>query len=331
MNILIFGVTGNCGKYCAQRFIQDGHNVVGVARSKLDISVAGLTSIQGDIREKAFFSKLPSDFDLVVNFAGVQPSILPTSENTNLDATLQAYLDVNIGGVFNVLEYVRKSNIGSYVYATTHRDVELTWEQGKFLENEEPININYNGDHSMYAISKTSGKMMGDYYSNAFGIRVFNLRLPMIFLVPDSQYYLKDGKRTVMPFLQIIKKALAGEPLEIWGDRHLKRDYVYVENLYNLICLVHRSNLLRGTFAVGTGEAVTTEDFVKAIAREFSPDPDTVEYVYKPNIKTYKCAIYNTSQQKTIGYKPILLDEMLAKMHNEILIGNCQTKWGWVK
>lgn len=331
MKILIFGVSGNCGKYCAKRFIEDGHTVVGVSRTVLKEEIVDLKTVKGDITDKSFFSNLPTDFDLVVNFAGVQPSILLTSENTDLETTLHSYVDVNMVGTFNVLEFVRTSRISTYIYATTHRDIERSWKQGSFLKNDEPININYQGDHSMYAISKTTGKMMGDYYGQAFGIRVFNLRLPMMFLVPDEPYYLKDGKPTLMPFLQLIKKAMGNHELEIWGNKELKRDYVHVENLYSLIQLTSKSDLLEGTFNVGTGEAATTERFVKSIGEEFNPDPFFNKYVYKPDAVTYKCAIYDVDQQKKVlGYKPILLSEMLKRLHNEIKEGDYLTKWNWL-
>ena len=330
MKILLFGISGNCGKYCAKRFIQDGHTVVGVSRSSLKQEIDGLQTIHGDITQKSFVSNLPKDFDLVVNFAGVQPSILMTSENTDLERTLHSYVDVNMLGTFNVLEFVRKNHIKTYVYATTHRDIELSWKQGVFLKNDEPININYQGDHSMYAISKTTGKMMGDYYCQAFGTRVFNLRLPMMFLIPDDPHYLKDGKPTLMPFLKLIKKAMNNDNLEIWGNKELKRDYVHVENLYSLIKLTSKSNLSGGTFCVGTGEAVTTERFVKAIGKEFNPDASFNRYVFKPDSITYKCAVYDvTEQKKLLGYEPILLSDMLKLLHNEIIQGGFLEKWKW--
>ena len=62
-----------------------------------------------------------------------------------------------------------------------------------------------------------------------------------------------------MPFLRVIRAAINGEKLEIWGDPEMKRDYVHVGNLINLIKLCQSSDLDGGTFNVGTGEAVTTE------------------------------------------------------------------------
>ncbi|WP_318443867.1 NAD-dependent epimerase/dehydratase family protein [Photobacterium leiognathi] len=331
MNVLIFGVTGNSGRYTANYYLNKGFNVYGVGRSeKAPNLISEIEYFRGDIQDIGFFDTLPKDVDLVINFAGVQPSIISTSENTNLDLTLRNYIDVNITGVFNILEYVRKNKIKNYIYTTTHRDFELHWDNNKYLENNLPVAINYKGDHTMYAISKTSAKMMGDYYSEAFGIRVFNLRLPMMFMVPSEPHYLVDGKPKVMPFLQIIKDAIYKNELEIWGDPEMKRDYVHIENLVSLIDLCFLSNLERGTFNVGTGEAVTTERFIKEIGRIFSKSPEDIVYKYKNENKTYKCAIYDISEQKELlGYQPVLLTEMLVKLKEEMKKNDSLKKWNW--
>ena len=191
-----------------------------------------------------------------------------------------------------------------------------------------PTAINYKGDHSMYAITKTSAKMIGDYYGQMFDTRVFNLRLPMIFLVPDSPYYLKDGEPTLMPFLKVISDAINGESLEIWGDPNMPRDYVYMDNLLSLIELCYKSDLPGGTFNVGTGEGVTTEEFVKSIGEVFKRDGSKINYIYRPEKHTYKSAVYDVEEQKKLlGYKPILLKEMLEKMKEKMYSEDYLAKW----
>lgn len=331
MRVLIFGATGNCGTYCAKHFLKKNWTVYGVGRSTSIINDPNMIFIQGDIRYDSLYDKLPKDIDLVLNLAGVQPSILPTSEMTDIDATLRNYVDININGVFKILEFVRKSKIPNYIYTTSHRDYELYWDNNVFLKNDLPPAINYNGDHVMYAITKTSAKMIGDYYGKVFGLRVFNLRLPMIFLVPEKPFYLKNGEPVIMPFLKVIKDAIKGNPLQIWGDPNMVRDYVHIDNLVSLIQLCFDSTLSGGTFSVATGEAVTTENFIKAIGNTFSDNPEKVEYHYYPDKQTYKCAIYDiTEQREKLGYKPILLQELLNKLKTTIQEGKYLDKWGWI-
>lgn len=329
MRILFFGSTGNCGKHIALKLLAEGLEVHGVGRSKKNIEHENYTFYQGDICDLDFFDSLPIDVDCVINFAGLQPSILEISEKTNLSKTLESYLQVNIKGVFNILEFTRRCNIKKYIYTTSHRDYENHWAGTTQLKNDLPVAINYNGDHVMYAISKTSAKMMGDYYSNAFGISVFNFRLPMMFMVPDCPYYLSDGQKKMMPFLLLIRKAIAGETLEIWGDPQLRRDYVHVDNLWFLLNACLKSPLSGGTFNVGTGEGVTTERFVREIKNVFDTK-NVCRILHRPEKHTYKCAVYDVQEEANIfGYRPILLTEMLQKLQKDINDREMIKFWGW--
>jgi UDP-glucose 4-epimerase len=151
----------------------------------------------------------------------------------------------------------------------------------------------------------------------------------MIFLVPDMPYYNVHGKPVLLTFLQIIRSAMRGDDLEIWGDPLLLRDYVYVDNLYNLLQLCLSSNLERGTFNVGTGEAVSTEKFIWAIKQIFDTK-NRCNVIYRPEKTTYKCATYNISEQrKKLGYKPVLLNEMLELIRKELESRSLPNVWGW--
>lgn len=181
--ILIFGVTGNSGRELARYYLKKGWIVYGVGRRGSLLEIEEVIYIKGDIADSSLYDDLPSEIDVVVNFAGVQPSIMKNSESANLYATLREYIDVNINGVYKLLEWVSKGKIKTYIYSTTHRDYEGYWKSGIILENDMPASINYKGDHAMYAISKVTGQMMGDYLLPLKGVRCFNLRLPMMFQV----------------------------------------------------------------------------------------------------------------------------------------------------
>ena len=77
-------------------------------------------------------------------------------------------------------------------------------------------------------------------------------------------------------------------------------------------------------------EAVTTEKFIKNIGKIFSSNSENIKYEYFPEKLTYKCAIYDISKEKKLlGYKPILLNEMLLRLKDEIESKDCYKKWGW--
>jgi len=332
-NVIVFGASGNSGKSIIDSLIDDGYSVVAVGRSETEyFNQIGTEYVRGDIQEKDFFNKIPAyDFDTVINLAGIQPSILPYSELTDLEKTLYDYININILGVFNILEFCRKRGISRYIYTTSHRDIEGHWVSGKLMDANLPTKINYEGDHVMYAITKTSSMMMGDYYRYLLGMKVFNLRLPMMFSISERNWYYSNGEKRIMPFLSIIKDAISGKALEVWGDRNMKRDYVHIDNLLQMVKLCMKAELTGGIFNVGTGEAVTTEDFIRNIAVVFSPHGENCEIIYTPDKKTYKCTSYDISNERTLlGYDPIYLREMLYRLKDDINNKNVFKKWGWV-
>jgi UDP-glucose 4-epimerase len=328
--VVIFGSSGNSGRQVVRFFINLGWEVVGVSRSEMGPVQDGYSHVTGDIRDPLLYRRIEGFFDLAVNFAGIQPSILGYSESENYSKALSDYLEINVVGTSNVLRFVAETGIPTYIFATSHRDIENHWSSSKMLSNNLPISVNTSGDHALYAVSKVSGMLLGDCVGTHFGFRVFNLRLPMMFLVPKTPFYFHEGHRRVMPYLAIIRDALEGRPLQVWGDKDMRRDYVHVDNLCNLLYLCFKSKLDRGTFAVGTGEGVSTEKFIKAIRDEFSPEPEDTRIAYLPNKRTYKATVYDVSEQKTLlGYQPILLPEMLSLIHRELIDTSSLKKWGW--
>lgn len=318
--VVIFGASSNTGRYLVSRFLELGWHVLGVGRRQVSAREEGYTYHQGDIRNLELFEGLPKNPDAVINLAGIQPSISTSDENTDFAKHLDEYLSTNIAGLGNVLSYVQRSRPDVYIFASSHREIENHWKNGEALPNELPISINMEGDHALYAITKAAGRLLGEFLQPRSGVRVFTLQLPMLYSVPDNPYYLVEGKPQVLPFIRIINQARLGQPLEIWGDPLLRRDYVHMENFLQMVLLCIDGTERRGTFVVGTGEGVTTESFIKAIAAEFGHHDKENSLIYRPEKKTFKCASYDISDQiSLLGYRPVLLKEMLQKIHSEIL------------
>ena len=327
--ILFFGSTGNSGKQVLDFLLSQNYIVHCSGRQDNPFTDKKVKYFKGDITESSFFKTLPEDYDIVINFAGVQPSILPYSENTDFESTMRSYIDINIKGVWNVLEYCRKNKIKKYIYSTSHRDIEGHWENGKFLSEDLFPYVNYSGDHAMYGISKVSGMMIGDYYGVINNMKVFNLRLPMIFSCPNKTGILVMVKK-IIPFLKILNDAYNNRPLEVWGDPQMKRDYVHIDNLYYIINSLIQSNSAKsGDYNIGTGESVTTENFIKTIKDVFS-DKNHRDIIYLPNKSTYKCTSYSIDNSiKYLNYKPILLKGMIERIKSELITKEAFTKWSW--
>ena len=94
--VLVIGASGSLGKGII-REIKDDFKITGTYTSR-PFSMDNIRTQQLDITNKSEFDDLDNDFDTVFLVAGTMPAMM--------DGYLpQQYIDVNITGVMNVLEY----------------------------------------------------------------------------------------------------------------------------------------------------------------------------------------------------------------------------------
>jgi UDP-glucose 4-epimerase len=330
--IIVFGGTSKVGiKLTNLLSKKKDFEIFAVGKTTKYNDYLNVKYLYGDIRDLSFYNTLPqSDVFAIYNLAGVQPSILPYSEHENHHQATLDYLSTNILGLSNILEYAVRVKTKKYIYTSTHRELEGYWNSSFLIKRDLDQKINFKGDHSVYAISKHAGILLGNYYHEKFGLNIASFRLPMIFMVGQSDKYLVNGQEKTMPYLDIIKQAILGKPLEIWGDPQMKRDYVHVQNLLYLLEKSLEVNFRNEVFNVGTSEGASTENFVTTIGKHFSKNPNQI-YVYKPEKITYKSAVYDISKEvEFFNYKPILLDEMIRLLKEEINDNNLINIWKWL-
>ena len=86
MKILITGTSQGIGKAVAERFLKDGHTVVGIDRQAASIENAGYTHCQMDVRD---YDNLPEidDVNILINNAGTQ-------NEDDIDINLKALIHI---------------------------------------------------------------------------------------------------------------------------------------------------------------------------------------------------------------------------------------------
>lgn len=314
--VLIIGATGSTGLYLTEYLNEKGYKVIATGYKKRDTEsykLKGIEYIAFDVSDKEDFSRLPTDVDCVVLLAGLMPARMEGYDPYK-------YISINTIGTLNTLEFCRINRIPKIIFAQSHSDVFGHWNTGEYIKDNADRILNYRGDHAVYIISKCAAIDLIEHYHQDYDIQSIIFRLPTIYCYwPDDTMYVNGIKKT-MAYLLFIKKAIAGESIEIWGDPNIAKDIVYVKDFNQMIEKAINSKTAQGIYNVGTGIPTTLEDQIKGVVEIFSNPEHKSKIVYRPDKPSQSSHLYDVSKaKKDLQYKvmyPYL--EMLKDMKKEM-------------
>lgn len=127
-----------------------------------------------------------------------------------------AYADSNLIGYLSILEGCRHTGVKHLVYASSGSVYGMN--------SKMPFATTDAVDHpvSLYAASKKANEMMAHTYSHLYGIPTTGLRF---FTVYGS------WGRPDMALSKFIKAMLAGEPIDVYNNGNMIRDFTYIDDI----------------------------------------------------------------------------------------------------
>ena len=312
--IIIFGATGNVGsyvlKYASEYFNSEEFEVIASGRRETNFfEKMGIAYYQVDLSKEADFDKLPKENVYAVVYLAAQiPSYMEGYHP-------EKYIQSNIIGAFNVLEYCRKTRVDRILFSTTVFDISLSAKDGKVLKPDTPLNFSYKGDHAVYVISKNTAIELIKHYHEEYGLKYFIFRFPTIYNYSPYHYYHPNGVKTLRPVYRMIDLAKRGEPIELWGDPNYSKDMVHVYDCAQMLCKAIETNRETGLYNVGTGVPVTLQQQIEAIIKVFSPKDNPSRIVYRPDKPCGGGFLMDVDNAKReLGYEPVY--DVLALFQN---------------
>lgn len=300
MNILILGASGAIGKYLVDYFYEH--------RKEYDFKL-----YSADINESEFVKKrsqfyrvdvsvqeqvntLPKDVDCVIDLATVMPARMSGYNH-------KKYVDTNIGGTMNLLEYCRENHVSRFLFAQTFGDILEHAKETPYLNNGMAPLTNYSDSKSVYITSMNTSVELIKCYHTLYRLKTFIFRLPTIHYWTSLTYF-EEGKATKEGYRMLIDQASNGEDIYVWGDPEKKKDMIYVKDLCQMFfkaCIVDRDY---GFYNVGTGIGVSLLDQIKGYVEIFSGDkPSKIFFAPdKRNAPEYIMCIDEARNE--LGYEP---------------------------
>ncbi len=224
MNILVTGAAGFIGMHTSIKLLNRGDQVIGIDNLNdyydVDLKKNRLkellkfpnfqfikNNIEDDTSMKDIF--LNNDIEYVIHLAaqaGVRYSLINPS----------AYIESNIRGFMNILELCRHHSVKHLTYASS---------SSVYGGNEKlPFSEHDSVDHpvSLYAATKKSNELMAHTYSHLFNLPTTGLRFFTV--------YGPWGRPDMALFL-FTKAILNGDPIDVYNDGNMVRDFTYIDDI----------------------------------------------------------------------------------------------------
>jgi UDP-glucose 4-epimerase len=249
-------------------------NIKHLDLSKVDTNFGSIESINLD---KAF-----EDCDYVFHLAAV------TSVPQSVDDPINSN-EVNITGTLRVLEAAKNCGVKKVIFSSSS----AVYGETKQLPISETNLIN---PLSPYAVTKTTGEMYCNVFSEIYGLPTISLRYFNVFGPRQDP---KSNYAAVIPIF--IDNILKNQSPIIYGDGEQTRDFVSVENVVDANILAAQSNET-GCFNIGLGKSTTINQLFEIIRELIGKE---IEPIHKPErAGEIKHSIADISKAMAIGYSP---------------------------
>ncbi len=230
---LITGGAGFIGFYLSKALLEKGAAVVGIDnmndyyevslkedRLAILVQFPNYKFIKADIADKDAVFKVYEEYkpQIVVNLAA-QAGVRYSIDNPD------AYVQSNLVGFFNILEACRHFPVEHLVFASSssvyggNKKVPFSVED----KVDKPV--------SLYAATKKSNELMAYSYSKLYQISLTGLRFFTVY---------GPMGRPDMAYFKFAKKIMADEPIQIYNNGDMLRDFTYIDDIIkgmeNILC-----------------------------------------------------------------------------------------------
>ena len=292
MRVLITGAAGFIGSHLCERFLREGHEVIGMDNflTGSPDNIAHLfenpdfTFLRYDVTN---FIYVKGDLDLILHFA------CPASPVDYMNHPIHT-MKVDSLGTLNTLglakakgaRYVFASTSEVYGNPTVHPQPETYWG-----------NVNPLGPRSVYDEAKRFSEALTMAYHREHGIDV---RIVRIFNTYGPRMRIDDGR--VIP--NFVSQALRGEDLTVYGDGTQTRSFCYIDDLVEGIYRVAMKEDIGGeVFNLGNPEEWSILDLAKLIL-DLTESPSRIKFVDRPEDDPDRRRPDITKAKKVLGWEP---------------------------
>lgn len=317
MRILVTGGAGFIGSAVVRLAIARGHEVVNVDALTYAANPANVAEAAGnpryrfehvDIRDRAALDRV---------FSAHRPEVvMHLAAESHVDRSIDgpaAFIETNVIGTFNMLEAARLYWIAEgrpeafrFHHISTDEVFGSLGETGQFTETT-PYD-----PRSPYSASKAGSDHLVRAWHETYG-------LPVVLTNCSNNYGPYHFPEKLVPV--VILKALAGEPIPVYGDGGNVRDWLYVEDHADALLLVVEKGRIGRSYNIGGENEARNIDLVRTICAhmddlrpEAAPHADLITFVPDRPGHDRRYAIDPSRIRTELGWRPsVTVEEGLRR------------------
>jgi len=309
--VIVTGAAGFIGMHVAERLLDRGETVIGVdvfndyydpalkaARAARLDGRPGFTMVRMDIADDAAMMELvrSSGAKRIVHLAA-QAGVRYSIENPF------AYQRSNLAGHLSVLEAARHNDVTHLVYASSSSVYGDRPLAGAGFKETDPVDAPV----SLYAATKRANELMSISYAKLYKFPMSGLRFFTVYGPwgrPDMAYY------------GFTQKILNGEPIEVYGEGRMARDFTYIDDIVDGIVGVLDHPPAAGgheIYNIGDNDPVGLMDMITTLEAAIGREATKIMRPMQPGDVTATYADIDKLTALT-GYKPkVKLKEGLGR------------------
>lgn len=295
---LVLGASGFLGKNLCRRLHLQGYDVIAYGKTSAHVKevmdiVPGVQSVTGDFVQDGVRDSLLDEVGTVFH-------LVSTTKPANKDVLKE--FETNVVPTVRLLEACASRHLrliyfssGGTVYGVP-RYVPI--DEG---HRTEPI--------SAYGIHKLSVEKCIEYYGRTYGLDYDILRISN----PYGRF--QDPRANQGAMAVFMARAILGQPIEIWGDGSVIRDYIDVDDVMDACMKVLSYHGGLHVFNIGSGKGYSLQAMLYRIEHEIGK-PVTVRYQPSRVQDVPANVLDNALAKKELGWTPqIGFEDGIHKMH----------------
>lgn len=309
--VVVTGAAGFIGAAVCERLLSRGERVVGfdnfnpyydvalkTARAERLTRHAGFSMVRGDLADaEAVAGLIAKAGGARVVHVGAQAGV-----RHSIDQPFD-YERSNLAGHLAVLEACRHARTAHLVYASSSSVYGDRPQDGQaFRESDvaaSPV--------SLYAATKRADELMSHAYASLYGLPQTGLRFFTVY---------GPWGRPDMAYFSFTRKILAGEPIEVFGQGQMARDFTYVADIVEGILGAldrpppgHEPRILN----IGAGRPIALMDMIATLERALGREATKIMKPMQPGDVKHTSADISALSALT-GYRPkVSLEEGLQR------------------